>query len=118
MNVQKVLVKKCGTLSMGDIDKVDYKLGSIEATQALILKSLHTIEDAYKETRDKTILHGSSLETLWKWKDTTAQPLLNEYETNRDKGKGAWKTLCMVGAAISAIGGIVGGIIAKALGFH
>lgn len=101
-----------GNFAMGDIDQVSNKLGGIEATQSLILKSLHTIEDAYKETRDKTTLHSASLETLWKWKDETAQPILNEYETNRDKGKGMWY---VIAAGWTMLTGGLGGYISKIL---
>jgi hypothetical protein len=94
-----------GDFTMPQYDEVSSKLGGIEATQTLILKSLHTIEDAYKETRDKTTLHGASLETLWKWKDETAQPLLDEYETTRDKGKGMWYVICAGWTFLSGLAG-------------
>lgn len=97
---------------MGEIDQVSNKLGGLDAKVELVLKSLHTIEGAYKETRDKTTLHGASLETLWKWKDETAQPLLDEYETNRDKGKGMWY---VIAAAWTMITGGIGGYLAKIL---
>lgn len=100
-----------GNFSMGQIDEVSSKLGGIEATQNLILKSLHTIESAYNDTREKTTLHGSSIEAAHKRIDKM-EPVLEEYETNRDKGKGMW--YLVVGAwtfLTSGIGAYIANII-------
>lgn len=100
---------------MADIKDVDYKLGSIEATQTLILKSLHTIEDAYKETREKVILHGAAGEAMWKRLDNH-EPRIESLEDTEQQRQGAWKILCILGTAIAAIGGFIGAWLSKVLG--
>lgn len=100
---------------MAEIEDVNYKLGSIEATQRLILKSLHTIEDAYKETRDKVTLHGASNEAIWKTIEDHG-PRIEALEDTDQQRKGAWKTICLIATGLATFGGIVGGWLAKVLG--
>ncbi len=94
---------------MVQIDEVSNKLGGIEATQTHILKSLHTIETLFKDVSDKPVLHGASLDAAHKRLDRI-EPVIEEYETNRDKGKGMWYVIC---AGWTFLSGLLGAVASK-----
>lgn len=100
-----------GNFSMAQIDEVSSKLGGIEATQTHILKSLHVIENIFKDTVEKTIINTSKVDAAHTRLDKI-EPVIEEYETNRDKGKGMWY---VIAAAWTMITGGLGGYIAKIL---
>ena len=104
-----------GEFNMGQIDEVSSKLGGIEETQKLILRSLHTIESAYNDMREKVILHGASNEAMWKIIDNHG-PRIESLEDTEHQRLGAWKLLCMIGTAIAAVGGFIGAWLSKILG--
>ena len=95
---------------MAQIDEVSSKLGGIEATQTHILKSLHVIENIFKDTVEKTIINTSKVDAAHARLDKI-DPIIEEYETARDKGKGMWYAICALWTAVS---GFVGAVLSKA----
>lgn len=91
---------------MAQIDEVSSKLGGIEATQGHILKSLHTIESMFKDVSDKTVLHGAAIQSAHTRLDKI-EPIIEEYETTRDKGKGMWYVICAGWTFVSGIAGAI-----------
>lgn len=98
-----------GDFSMAQIDEVSSKLGGIEATQAHILKSIHAIERIFKDTSEKTIVNTAKIDAARARLDRL-EPIVQDYQTARDKGKGMLYVLSTLWAAVV---GFVSFVISK-----
>lgn len=98
--------------TMVQIDELSQKIGSIEATQGHILKSMHTIETLFKDIGEKVILHGSSVEAAHKRLDKL-EPKVDILEQTEDKRQGAWAVVVWVAGIVGTVMGGLGGYVAR-----
>jgi len=104
-----------GRFSMAEIDEVSSKLGGIEATQTLILKSVYTMETLFKDMGEKIVLHGASQDAIHKRLDSI-EPRVESLEDLEQRREGAWKTICMLATGAATVFGLCGAWLAKVLG--
>lgn len=100
---------------MAEIHDVSQKLGGLEATQTLILKSVNTIETLFKDVSDKVVLHGASLEAAHKRLDRV-EPKVDTLEQTEDKRKGAWAVIVWIAGLVGSAFGVFGAYLAKIIG--
>lgn len=94
---------------MAQYDDLSGRIGGLEATSSHILRSVNTIETFMSNHLEKAIRTEAKVDAANKRLDVI-EPIIEEYESNRDKGKGMWYVIC---AAWTFLSGIMGAWASK-----